>query len=380
MLTPLDILLGAKSVAARVLRNPHFWVILALSAVLLFIYQAWPWPARLFTHGFWSSFPWLSSLYFLHVNVELRLHVLGVLFFIPIIYGSLALSWPGGVFAWLLALFFLVPTIRSWPGMWDLSLVLLLLPALLVAIVTAERRWREGERRNYIERENERRAYVAQLVDTQEAERRRIAQEIHDETLQTLLVIANKLDSLAFSSASHEQSKDILWTKEKLFQSMDDLRRLSMNMRPSILDNFGLVAGVRWLVDNISQDGCCVSTRVKGEVRNLSSLAEITVFRVVQEAMTNVQRHAHAQTASVIMDFGDNEFTLRVQDNGVGFTPPERESAFTEKGKLGIIGMEQRVLAVGGRIRLESRPGWGTSLTVVFPYSESPEVVQGEEA
>ena len=218
--------------------------------------------------------------------MELTLRVLGVLFFIPIIYGALTLSWPGAVFAWLLSLIWVVPSLlSSWGNMQKFTnLLLLLLPALLMALVAAERRWRAGEKRYYAEREHQRQAYVAKLVDTQEAERRRIAQEIHDETLQTLLIVANKLDSLSSAPDGDGQSEGIVWAKEKLFQSMDDLRRLSMNLRPNILDNFGLVAGVRWLVDNTGQGSCSMSTRVRGRVRKLSSSAEVTVFRVVQEA------------------------------------------------------------------------------------------------
>ena len=127
-------------------------------------------------------------------NVELKLNMFGVLFFVPIIYGSLTLSWPGGIFAWLLSLVWLLPNVSHWGTRWMVgNVALLLLPALLAAILAGERRWRESERRHYAENEQLGRAYVARLLQTQESERRRIAQEIHDQTLQTLLAIANKL-------------------------------------------------------------------------------------------------------------------------------------------------------------------------------------------
>lgn len=366
-----------SSAASRLARSPHFWIVLTLSAMLLFVYQAWPWREWQLTEGVWRLLPWLSNLGFVVLDLELRLRVLGVLFFIPIIYGSITLSWPGGVFAWLLSLIWVWPALlSSWSNMQKFTnLLLLLLPALLAALVSAERRWRASEKRHYAEREQERQAYVAKLVDTQEAERRRIAQEIHDETLQTLLIIANKLESLASSAEGCEKNEGILWAKENLCQSMDDLRRLSMNLRPSILDNFGLVAGVRWLVDNMGDSACRMTTKVRGEAPKMSGLAEVTVFRVVQEAISNIHRHARANSASLIMEFAEDHLTLKISDDGIGFDQADRLAQSEGKAKLGIVGMEQRVLAIGGTMDLTSSPGQGTRLSATIPYTASAEVI-----
>ena len=354
----------------RVAKNPHFWVVVALSAWLLFVYQAWPWPERRFTAGAWRFFAWLSALEPLVVKVEVNYHIFGVLFLIPIIYGSLTLSWPGGIFAWLLALTWVLPTLLSWSNSvhW-ISLALLLLPVLLVAMVTGEQRWHEREKKYFIEREAERQTYIAKLVETQEAERRRIAQELHDETLQTLMVIANKSDSLALSTADASQVEGNLWIKQEVLQTMDDLRRLSMNLRPSILDNFGLVSGVRWLVNNSNdQNACRLDISVLGEERKMSSLSEVTVFRVVQEAINNIQRHAQARTGAVTLEFRDDCLLLQISDDGIGFQPPERLGAYVSESKLGIIGMEQRLLSVGGTVEFDSDPGEGTSIQASIPY------------
>ncbi len=370
-------LANLSSAAGRLARSPHFWVVLTLSVILLFIYQAWPWREWQLTEGVWRFLPWLSSLGAVVLDLELRLRVLGVLFFIPIIYGSITLSWPGGVLAWLLSLTWVWPSLlTSWSNMQKFTnLLLLLLPALLAALVSAERRWRASEKRHYVEREQERQAYVAKLVDTQEAERRRIAQEIHDETLQTLLIIANKLESLASCADVSEKNEGILWAKENLCQSMDDLRRLSMNLRPSILDNFGLVAGVRWLVDNTGGSACRMTTKVRGVAPKMSGLAEVTVFRVVQEAISNIHRHAKADAASVTIEFAEHHLMLEIHDDGVGFHQADRLAQSGGKPKLGIIGMEQRVLAIGGTMNLESSPGQGTTISAVIPYTASAEII-----
>lgn len=375
--------LSSRSKAmAGTLKNPHFWIVLALSAILLLIYQAWPWRERQLTEGVWRYFPWLSRLDFLAVDVEVRFQVFGVLFLIPIIYGSLSLSWPAGLMAWLLALIWVLPTRVSWGGsMLIVNLILLLLPVLLAAIVTGEKRWHGSEKRHFAEREWERRAYFAKLVEAQEAERRRIAQEIHDETLQTLMVIANKSDSLASSGSDEQQIAGALWIKQEVLRTMGDLRRLSMNLRPSILDNFGLVSGVRWLVNNSnSQDSCHLDVCVEGEEREMSNLAEVTMFRVVQEAVYNVQRHAKAQSGSVTLEFGEDRVMLEVRDDGIGFQLPGRLALYVGEGKLGIIGMEQRVLSIGGTLRLESSPGQGTRLRAAIPYFASAQIIQGKDA
>lgn len=363
---PIRLLQATK----RVVRNPHFWVVVVMSVALLFIYQAWPWREFQFERGVWRYFSWLSALDPLVVNVELRYHLIGVLFFIPIIYGSVMLSWPGGIFAWLLALIWVLPNLARWSGStFAINMALLLLPAMVVAVVTLERQSREREKRYFAERERERQAYIAKLVEAQEGERRRIALEIHDEALQTLMVIANKSEALAAETADEKQKSGNLWVKQEVLQTMDDLRALSLNLRPSVLDCFGLVSGLRWLVNNANtQNGVQIEISVEGEERELSDLAEVTVFRVVQEAIHNIQRHARARTGSVALRFGDDRLDFVVHDDGVGFAPPNRLAPLVNQSKLGIMGMEQRILSVGGTMKIESRPGGGTTLSVSVPY------------
>jgi len=351
------------------LKNPHFWAVIIISIVLILIYQAWPWREWQFTEGVWRFFPWLSPLNFLVVDLELRYHVFGILFFIPIIYGSLALSWQGGLIAWLLSLIWVLPTLINWSNSPLITnLALLLLPALLVAVVTLERQWRQSEKSIFAEREHERQLYITRLVETQENERRRIAQEIHDETIQTLMVIANRSDSLASSSTTTEGKQGNTWIKEAVLQTMEDLRKLSLNLRPSILDNFGLVSGLRWLVNNSnSQKNVQVDISIKGEERKISPLNEVTIFRIVQEALNNIQRHSRAQKASVILEFGDGSLKLTLRDDGIGFEPPNRLALYANEGKLGLIGMEQRILSAGGTMKINSKPGDGTVISIAVP-------------
>lgn len=363
---------------SRLAKNPHFWVVVVLSGFVLLLYQAWPWRDWQLEKGFWRLFPWIANLEPLVTRVELKYHLFGALFLAPIMYGSLTLSWPGGIFAWCLSLVWVLPTLLTWRNSAVLlNLSFLLLPVLLVAIVKGERRWRESEKRHFLEREQERQAYIAKLVEAQEAERRRIAQELHDETLQTLMVIANKADSLVLSSADPQSADGNRWIKHRLLETMEALRRLSMNLRPSILDNFGLVSGIRWLVNNSNaQNGCRFEVSVHGPEHKMAGLSEVTAFRVVQEAINNIQRHAAATSASVRLEFEDELLFIEVEDDGVGFQPPERLSTFVNQSKLGMLGMEQRILSIGGRIAIDSQPGKGTRILAEIPYVPSTEVIQ----
>jgi signal transduction histidine kinase len=153
---------------------------------------------------------------------------------------------------------------------------------------------------------------------------------------------------------------------------MDDLRRLSMDLRPSVLDNFGLVSGIRWLVNNSNAEGDCrIEIHVGGTARTMSGFAEATAFRIAQEAIHNVHRHSHATRATVTMTFDESELTLEIKDNGIGFQPPERLALYVGERKLGMIGIEQRVESVRGEMKLESGPGAGTTLSVTIPYAAS---------
>jgi two-component system sensor histidine kinase DegS len=357
-----------KQKPVAMLKNPHFWAVVTISVILILIYQAWPWREWQFTEGVWRFFPWLSSLYFIVVDLECRYHVIGILFFIPIIYGSLSLSWQGGLIAWLLSLIWVLPTLINWQhSLLITNIALLLLPALLVAIVTLERQWRNNEKGIFAERERERQLYISKLVETQENERHRIAQEIHDENIQTLMVIANRADSLASSCTSAEGKQGNIWIKEAVLHTMEDLRRLSLNLRPSILDNFGLVSGLRWLVNNSnSQKNIHIDISIKGEERKISPLTEVTLFRVTQEAIQNIKRHSQAKKASVVLEF-DDLLKLTLRDDGIGFKLPNRLTLYANEGKLGLIGMEQRILSVGGTVKIDSKPGEGTVISIEVP-------------
>jgi two-component system sensor histidine kinase DegS len=348
----------------NIIKSPHFWVILAISLVLIFIYQAWPW--RPWNVEPW--FPWLSPLYNLS-SVELMSRIIGILFLIPIIYAAIVLSWQGALGAYLLALVSVLPIITVFRSMNSLitNLVLLLLPVLITSIVVYEMTWRRKERENFAEREAERRVYISKILESQENERLRLARELHDDTIQTLLVIANRAQNLipAGDGNIREVKRNAEWIRDATLQAVEEVRRASLDLRPSILDDLGLIPALRWLVDRMSQESG-INTRilVNGNKRKLSPQAEVTIFRVMQEALNNIKRHSKATEAVVTLKFTPEYLKIIIEDNGQGFYPPKKFARLAAKGKLGLIGMQQRIDFLGGTFKVRSRLGKGTSLLI----------------
>jgi two-component system sensor histidine kinase DegS len=347
----------------KIVKNPHFWAILLITVALLFIYRAWPW--RPWNVG---PFPWLTLLNKLAL-VELMNHMVGVLFLVPIIYATIVFSWRGALVTFLLSLVGALPIMID---IWSISslitnIVLLLLPLLVVSIVAFELAWRRKERKTYTEREAERKLYLAKILESQENERLRIAQEIHDDTIQTLLVIANRAQDLipASKDGRGEVKKKAEWIRDATLQAVEELRRTSLDLRPSVLDDLGLVPALRWLVDHMSQEsGINTRVRINGEKRKLTPQAEVAIFRVTQEALNNIKRHSKAKEAIVTLEFDKEFFKVKIEDNGQGFQPPKKLGKLAASGKLGLIGMQQRIDLLGGTLKIHSKPGEGTSLLI----------------
>jgi len=347
----------------RILNNPHFWVILVITLALIFLYQAWPW--RESNVGPW--FPWLSSFYKLAV-MEFVNHIVGILFLIPIIYAAIFFSWQGALIACLLALGGILPIIADmWPNDYLITnIALLLLPFLLVSLATFELEWRRKERKIFAEREAERQVYISKILESQENERLRIAQELHDDTIQTLLVIANRAETLIPSGDDmREARKNAEWIRDTTLETVEGLRRIGLDLRPSMLDDLGLVPALRWLVDRMNKESG-INTRilVSGEKRKLSPEAEVTIFRITQEALNNIKRHSRATEAIVNLEFTPESLKISMEDNGRGFRPPKKFDRLASRGKLGLIGIHQRIDFLGGTFKIHSKSGEGTSLLI----------------
>jgi signal transduction histidine kinase len=351
----------------RIATNPHFWAIIAITLALIFLYQAWPWRES----NIEPWFLWLSPLYNLAV-MEFVNHIIGVLFLIPIIYAAVLFSWKGALVACLLSFGGILPIIGDmWPS-YNLitNITLLLLPLLIVSLATIELEWRRKERKIFAEREEERRLYISKVLESQENERLRIAQELHDDTIQTLLVIANRAETLIPAGNDMEEvRRNAEWIRDATLETVEGLRRISLDLRPSMLGDLGLVPALRWLVDRMNKESG-INTRilVNGKKCKLSPEAEVTIFRITQEALNNIKRHSRATEAVVTLEFTPECLRISIEDNGQGFRPPKKFDSLASKGKLGLIGMYQRIDFLGGTFKIYSKPGEGTLLLVEARY------------
>ena len=229
--------------------------------------------------------------------------------------------------------------------------------------VTEEQRMRENQR-----------FYLQQITRAQEEERERIARELHDDTIQYLVVLARQLDDLANSSKS--MSKEDKASLENLRQRtnsiMEGVRRLSHDLRPATLDRLGLVAALEWLASSMEKlSGIDVKVEKSGTERRLPGEVELVMFRIAQEALSNVRRHSRANNAEVVVEFDDKKVRMTIRDNGKGFALPEKMGDLLKRGKLGLAGMQERIQLLNGSLKIDSQPGKGTTVVIEAPI-QSP--------
>lgn len=213
------------------------------------------------------------------------------------------------------------------------------------------------------------RFYVRQVTRAQEDERRRIARELHDDTTQALIDLSRRLDDLA--TRCEQLPKSAIGRLEELQDLIDDIlqgvRRFSRDLRPPVLDDLGLLPALEGLMADVMADGIAPEFKVCGERRRLSPDAELTLFRIVQEAISNVRRHSQASQVVTLVEFGEDRVKITVDDNGQGFEPPARTGDLAVAGKLGLVGMRERAQLLGGTVAVQSELGKGTTVIIEVP-------------
>jgi PAS domain S-box-containing protein len=209
--------------------------------------------------------------------------------------------------------------------------------------------------------------YLHQVTKVQEEERKRISHELHDDTIQSLIVLSRKLDTLA--SSSKRLSEDDRLQLEELWQQtnniMQGIRRLSQDLRPAELERLGLLATLEWLASDVAEySGIEIKVNVIGSKQRLPEETELELFRIIQEALRNVWRHSQATRAEITVEFNHDKTKITVSDNGKGFDIPQRIGDLAKDGKLGLAGMQERIRLIGATLKVKSQPGKGTSITV----------------
>jgi signal transduction histidine kinase len=211
-------------------------------------------------------------------------------------------------------------------------------------------------------------------VAAQEAERQRIARELHDATGQTLTALGMGLRAAITSLAQDpRKASEILRKQEELVAaSLDELQRVIADLRPSHLDDLGLPATLRWYTGEVQRRASlAVSFELNGEEHALPGEVATTLFRIAQEALTNVVKHGCAERASVRLSYLPQAVLLTVEDNGQGFEV-ERVLA-NASGSWGLLGMQERAALLGGRLVVHSRPKQGTQVWVSIPQEAAVE-------
>jgi signal transduction histidine kinase len=205
---------------------------------------------------------------------------------------------------------------------------------------------------------------LRRAIEAQEAERRRLARELHDETGQALTSMLLGLAAVERADDENELRRGLGELRELVVGTLQDVRRLAVELRPKALDDFGLVPALHRLGQSMSETGeLDVQVEALLGDRRLVPEAETAIYRFVQEALTNVIRHASARHVSVLLSRKNDAVSVVIDDDGVGF-----DTATAHSG-VGLLGMRERVELLDGRLTVESTPGTGTTLILDLPWA-----------
>ncbi len=217
--------------------------------------------------------------------------------------------------------------------------------------------------------EQARATLLGNLIAAQEDERKRIARELHDETSQSLTALLVGLDTLrmAFRLNPEHVERHLQNLKSVTEEMLGNIHRLISNLRPALLDDLGLIAAITWYGDlRLSASGIEFDFDCDGLYERYSSDIESALFRIVQEAITNIIRHAHATKVKIQLSQSDSEILLQIEDDGIGFDPQILQHP-TPKHGLGLRGMLERTMILGGKFELNTAPQKGTCIRVLIP-------------
>jgi signal transduction histidine kinase len=213
--------------------------------------------------------------------------------------------------------------------------------------------------------------YIGAITAAQEDERLRLAHELHDETIQELIALKQRVQ-LAQKAVKDQSALQLLRELESLAEgSIENLRRLTRALRPIYLEDLGLVTALEMLSRETSQaNALAVDFQSTGQERRLPREAELTLYRVAQQALNNVVRHAHAGRAALQIAFTDQGIELEVRDDGAGFQMPRNLTDLAPAGHFGLLGMRERADLIGARFDVQSEAGRGTRLSVRLPIAQ----------
>jgi signal transduction histidine kinase len=211
------------------------------------------------------------------------------------------------------------------------------------------------------------RRYVGAITTSQEEERRRIARELHDETVQNLVAILRRIELLQTHETSPEDLKRLTQLQDMVEETLRGVRQISRDLRPLALEDLGFIPALQAQVNMAQEDGVQVQLIVQGQASKLLPDQELALYRIAQEALTNARKHAKATNIEIRLVFENEYVQLELIDNGVGFTVPASLTELAQHGNFGLLGIQERVWSVDGSLEIASSPGKGTHLLVKVP-------------
>ena len=220
------------------------------------------------------------------------------------------------------------------------------------------------------QKEAARRELLSKILSVQEEERKRIARELHDETTQSLVALVMRLEALAATpqEAVGKIGDGVNNIRGLAIRTLDNIHKIIFDLRPSVLDDLGLLAALRWYAENrLAASNIKAHIELPDEDKKLQPQIEIALFRIVQEAVTNIIRHAEAHNVILTVEFVDSRIRIEVEDDGKGFDTGAVSTRRDKNQGLGLLGMEERVALLGGKFFIDSQPGSGTHLVIDVP-------------
>jgi len=273
----------------------------------------------------------------------------------------------------------------------ELAWLFFLVPLFAIyylALISAKLSIRTGELQHTLEdlsstrrRRDELRDYASLITQVQEEERRRLARELHDDTAQALIALSLGLNGLERAMGRlNLPEKDVQWLSDlqNLADStLEGVRRACRDLRPSILDDLGLRAALEWLSDSSASRGVACTFTCTGAPATTMSEAEIAIFRIVQEALSNIWRHAHATKATIELHYRPQLLQITIGDNGQGFATDQQEIVPDHQSQrgLGLLGMRERAMLIGAHLTITSRVGHGCTVCLSLPLNTKEKAI-----